>query len=207
MLAEMLVRTTWGRRLVRRANATRAAEIVADVLPSIAPGQRVVDVGSGTCDVAALLRERGVDVELCDIRDLSCVDGLRPRLFDGVTLPWPDAAFDVALLINVLHHIRDPDALLAEARRVAARIVVHEDIYDSPAQRAATLIMDSLTNLEFVGHPHANRDDAGWRRAFAALGLQVVEARYKRFWRLFYNANYVVAHLPPQPAGRATGAT
>ena len=82
--------------------------------------------------------------------------------------------------------------LFRSAARVASRIVIMEDIYRTGWQRLATVGMDSVTNVEFVGHPHSNRDDAGWRRAFSTLGLEVVEARTRPFWGLFLCAVYVV---------------
>ena len=40
------------------------------------------------------------------------------RLGDALSLPWPDAAFDAAVCVRVLHHFEDPEPLIAELGRV-----------------------------------------------------------------------------------------
>lgn len=178
--------------MILRLGKKRTEDIVRDVTPYLEPGEHILDVGAGTCEVAAALRQLGHKVVPVDVRDLSCVEGLDPLVYDGARLPFGANSFEVALLVNVLHHVREPIPLLREITRVARRIVIHEDIFHTPAQRWLTELMDSLTNLEFVGHPHSNQDDEGWRRTFAQLGLKLLDARYKTFWRLFDNATYHV---------------
>jgi SAM-dependent methyltransferase len=192
MLSELLVRVPAGRRLVLRLGRTRSLDILDDLSTLLPRHGRILDIGAGSCDVASRLVGAGHDVTPLDVRDLSCVDGLTPVLYDGVRIPFEAARFDLALLINVLHHVDRPELLLSEAARVATRVVVQEDIYSSRWQRFVTLLMDSALNLEFIGHPHQNRDDAGWRAAFAALGLTLEEARYKTFWRFFSSATYAL---------------
>jgi len=47
----------------------------------------------------------------------------------GVRLPFADGEFDTVLLLSVLHHAKSPEAVLAEAARVARhRVIVFEDI-------------------------------------------------------------------------------
>jgi SAM-dependent methyltransferase len=43
---------------------------------------------------------------------------------DGRTLPFADASFDAALCLEVLEHIEEPRAFLAEVRRVAPRQLI-----------------------------------------------------------------------------------
>jgi SAM-dependent methyltransferase len=38
--------------------------------------------------------------------------------YDGVTLPFDDASFDLVISFQVIEHVRDPEAFLLEARRV-----------------------------------------------------------------------------------------
>jgi ubiquinone/menaquinone biosynthesis C-methylase UbiE len=125
-----------------------------------------------------------------DVSDLSFVDSIRPVLFDGNTLPFADNTFEVVLLIHVLHHTTNPEQLLAEAARVACRIVVVEDIITNPFQRTVTYFADSLLNLEFHGHPHSNKNDGEWRELFTELGLQLLDTKRNRFMGIFKHATY-----------------
>ncbi|MCA9646287.1 MAG: methyltransferase domain-containing protein [Myxococcales bacterium] len=191
MLTDMLVRNRLSRRLLQIAGTRRTDDIVSELLPHIPVGSTVIDIGAGTCDVAARLIDHGRHVIPVDVRSVSCVDSLAPVLFDGHTLPFADDSFEWALLVDVLHHT-DPERLLCEAARVSSRIIVHEDIFTSRTQMLLTFAMDSITNLEFVGHPHSNKSDAGWRRLFRIHGLTVQHASQRDFWRAFTCATYVL---------------
>jgi SAM-dependent methyltransferase len=163
---------------------------VAWMSPGLRPGARLLEIGSGPGSLYEALRERGHDVIAVDIDDSSFDERLRPLIFDGETLPFKLNAFDVSILSTTLHHADDPDRLIAEAARVAPRVIVIEDIHVSEAQRRLTLLADSVTNLQFRGHPHNNRDDAGWRAAFARAGLEVVRSDKKPYAGLFLQALY-----------------
>lgn len=193
-----MLKSALGRALVRRLGAARADDVIADVAAHLRPGNRILDVGAGTCQIAARLVADGFAVTAVDVRDQSCEPSVVPELVDGLTLPFAADAFDVALLITVLHHTRRPDHVLAEAARVARRVIVQEDIHDTEFERRATMVMDSVVNLELLGHPHSNRSDQEWRAAFARLGLEVVAASRKRFWRWFQSATYLL-----EPSSRA----
>lgn len=160
---------------------------------SLSGAHRILEIGSGPGSLLEALRAAGHNVAAIDVEDTSYDDSLRPMLFDGVTIPFGDRMFDIALLATTLHHATDPDRLIAEAARIAPRVIVIEDIHRSEAQRRLTLFADSLTNLDFEGHPHNNRDDAGWRAAFARAGLRVNRAETKPYAGLFLQALYELA--------------
>ena len=184
------------RSLIAGPNSRRAAELAAQVRPGLNPGDRILDIGSGTCQVAAAILAAGFDVTLLDIVDKSLTPNLHPQLFDGGRLPFPDNAFDVALLLTVLHHIPRPDDTLAEARRVATRLIIIEDVFTSTAEKWATWIGDAWLNMEIFGHPHSNRSDPGWRATFDRLGLRVIQAHQQIDWFFpfrFRHATYLLS--------------
>jgi SAM-dependent methyltransferase len=184
------------RSLIAIPNRKRAAELAAQVLPFLNTGDRILDIGSGTCQVAAAIIEQGFDVSLLDVVDKSLTPNLHPQLFDGGRLPFPDNSFDVVLLLTVLHHIPRPDDTLAEARRVAQRIIIIEDVFTSTAEKWATWIGDSWLNMEIFGHPHSNRSDQGWRETFERFGLRVIKAHQRINWFFpfrFRHATYVLS--------------
>ena len=189
-LVAWIRRTAPLRRAVSRLAAPRARDVADRIQPLLRPGDRVVDIGSGTCQICEILQGRGFAVTPVDVADLSFVDSIAPRVYDGHTLPFAAGDFDVGLLITVLHHTPDPDRIVREAARVCRRLIVVEDVHRGTAHKYFTFAMDSLVNLEFVGHPHTNRSDGEWRATFARLGLRVVHSAYQRSLGVFRHATY-----------------
>lgn len=162
------------------------------IVPWLEPGSKLLEVGSGPGSTVKILTEVGYDVTGLDIVDGSFPGMTPPDLYDGGAFPYPDNAFDAALLLTMLHHCPEHSTLLTEARRVARRVLVVEDIYSGPATRRLTKVADSITNLEFFGHPHSNRDDAGWRSLFDEMGFSLVHQSEKPYAGLFRQALYVL---------------
>jgi SAM-dependent methyltransferase len=104
---------------IRTSRAARVAEVTR---AHPAPGA-ILDVGCGRGLMLAELARRGwrtVGVEMSDAasRHAREVLGLDVRVGDFAACGFPAASFDVVTLFHVLEHLRDPDAALAEARRV-----------------------------------------------------------------------------------------
>ena len=158
----------------------RVQEKLQEVMPYLQTSDRVLDTGAGNCVLCEQLRLRGYNVVALDLANLSFVRHVEPIVYDGERMPFDDESFEVAMVITVLHHARNPDAVLAELRRVAKRVIVIEEIYENSFEKYCTYAVDSLFNLEFFNHPRSNRTDAGWRSAFLSLGFDVDAARYSR---------------------------
>jgi len=153
---------------------------------------RLLEVGSGPGSILQVFREAGHDVTGLDIRDSAFDTGLSPLVYDGASMPFADNSFDIALILTTLHHTADPDAILAESGRVAKRLIIIEDVYQSRFQGFYTKLTDSITNMEFIGHPHSNRTDAAWCGAFQAQGWQLQYHKIHRLFRIYQQAVYVV---------------
>jgi ubiquinone/menaquinone biosynthesis C-methylase UbiE len=89
-------------------------------------GRRVLDAGCGSGPLAAALRAKGAIVTGFDASP-AMIELARQRLGEdadlrvadlGQALPFPDGAFDDAVVSLVLHYLRDWTAPLAELRRV-----------------------------------------------------------------------------------------
>lgn len=126
--------------------------------------------------IAHALIQKKFRVTLLDVVDISMIPNHAATIYDGKRIPFDDDVFDVALLITVLHHIADPDATLREAKRVARRIIVLEDLVENIREARATFFADSWMNWQWFDHPHSNRSDAEWRRAFSQLDLRMIHA-------------------------------
>lgn len=101
----------------------RLAELIVCLLPP--EPLTGLDIGCGSGAVAKLVQELhpGTSLEGTDL--LSRPDALIPVIqTDGKSLPYADASFDFALLIDVLHHSLEPDLILQEALRVSSKFVI-----------------------------------------------------------------------------------
>jgi SAM-dependent methyltransferase len=104
-----------------------------DLPDDVLKGQRILDAGCGTGEVAASLRLRGAQTVCVDLtraavaRNRTLHPGVTACQADVLNLPFSDGAFDHCVSIGVLHHTPDCRRGLAELARVTrpgGRIVV-----------------------------------------------------------------------------------
>ena len=172
------------RRFTARDNA-------AYLLPYLRPGLRVLDFGCGPGTISVGLAGavspgelHGVDMEESQIdlaRSVAGAGGQDNATFhvgDVTALPFEDNFFDVAHCHNVLMHIPDTAAALAEVKRVmkpggviGCRELISESSFTHPdfgvIRKAWDMFEDLLAADE--GHPQMGRD----------LKLRMVEAGFE----------------------------
>jgi ubiquinone/menaquinone biosynthesis C-methylase UbiE len=178
--------------MLYRLAVWRVKEKLEEMTTYLNPSNRVLDVGAGNSVLCQQLRQRGYDITPLDLENHSFVKDIVPVIYDGSTFPFNDDSFDVALLITVLHHCPNPDAILVEAKRVAKKVIVVEETYESVFEKYMTYAIDSLFNFEFFNHPHTNRTDGGWRKAFQDIGLDVNTPVYSRSLQFLRRVTYVL---------------
>ena len=109
---------------VRRASENRRLDAIVRMLAP-ARGERLLDIGCGSGWLGERCRSLGVAVCAMDI-GFTGVSGARARfpqaaayqVGDLYYLPFADARFDAVVLSEVVEHLDDICAALAEARRV-----------------------------------------------------------------------------------------
>lgn len=80
--------------------------------------KRVLDVGSGNCNIKDFLAADNYVVRL-DYPSTSSHYSLLPDVYaDGCTLPFKNDTFDCVILLEVLEHIDKPSVALSEIQRV-----------------------------------------------------------------------------------------
>lgn len=164
MLASVHDKLVFGRRIDRLAAA------LVERLPVNA---RVLDVGCGSGDLAALVMRMRPDVRIEGIDVLVRPDTAIPvHLFDGQTIPFADGAFDVAIVVDVLHHTDDPEAVLAEISRVAPVVIVKDHLRDGLAANTTLRFMDWVGNAAHgVRLPYNYLSRREWAGIWGRLGL------------------------------------
>jgi len=182
-------------RLMYFINDVRARKfMIKKFLPYINVNDKILDIGSGPCNICKVLINKGFNITPLDIKDKSFVNNLKPVLYDGVKIPFNNDSFDVALIVTVLHHAQDPDNLIKEAKRISRKIIIIEDIYSNVINKYLTFFFDSLTNFEFEGHPHTNRTDLQWKDTFKRLGLKLIDSKYRYYFPVFRHGTYILGN-------------
>ena len=162
----------------RRFTAERQA---AYLLPHLRPGLRVLDFGCGPGTIAVGLAKavapgelHGVDMEESQValaRSVAEAAGRSGnthfRVGDVTALPYADGFFDVAHCHNVLMHVPDTAAVLAEIRRVlkpggliACREMIVASSFTHPDFGVIRKAWDMFEDLLEAddGHPQMGKD-------------------------------------------------
>jgi ubiquinone/menaquinone biosynthesis C-methylase UbiE len=180
------------RDLIYRLGEPRGQSMLEDFEEFLHPGETLLDVGTGIGNAAVLLLDKGYALTPLDVVNLTFTPKITPVIYDGEHMPFKNNQFETALILTVLHHTASPDTVLKEAKRVARRIIVTEDVYFNIWHKYATYFMDSLLNLEFKGHPHTNRTDGQWKATFKRMGLKLKHEKSMKSFIVMRHKLYVL---------------
>lgn len=150
----------------------------------------VIDVGCGDGESSALFVKHSDKID--------SIYGIDPHLpeevavparsYDGVTIPFPDESFDVALASFILHHAQDAEVVIREMKRVGRRVVVAEDYVDTWGAWLAAVFMHEL--MRFVLNMEYEKDGfrtmEQWRAIFDKNGLEIVAEKEYSSMVLFF---------------------
>lgn len=183
------------------------------------PGQRVLDLGCRTGALTSAYLEGnevvGLDVDAEALAEAEKL-GIQTLLADAEQpLPFPDESFDAVTAGELVEHVRDPRALVAEAWRVlrpGGRFVGSVPNFYRLRNRLAFLAGRPLDHDPTHLHVFAPRDVEALLSGWEDMHLHLIASRFLRVSpRLF--ANIVVfsakkpeAPLAAPPSGRAGSA-
>jgi SAM-dependent methyltransferase len=144
----------------RRKMDEKIISVLTHFLGSPLEGRTVLDVGCSTGFIADQLRRAGGHVIGADI-DLPGLTAARARFRDGVgwliadgeELPLATGSVDVVVFNQIYEHVVDPDAVMAEIRRVL---------------RPDGVVYLGLGNRLTIMEPHVRLPFASWLPAAAA---------------------------------------
>ncbi len=161
---------------VKKISRTRSNLVVNRISPYITNSKKLIDIGSGTGDVASLLIKEGKNVTPVDVDDYHGPRLVKTTIYDGKTLPFPNRSFDTALLLMVLHHTPNPEEVFLEACRVAHEVVVIETSFTNPVNKFFTVISDTIGNLRIEAFWNSYKTDRGWKAFFEKHGFTIKDS-------------------------------
>src|SRR5210317_2264610 len=93
--------------------------------------ENILDIGCGNGGVLFLLQQNDYDASGIDVKDHNFYPSNQVSLYDGKNMLKSDKSIDKGLLLTVLHHTSDPEAVLKEAARVCKHLIIIEDVFTS----------------------------------------------------------------------------
>ncbi len=184
-------------RLVQQAEHWRH-RLIADGT-ELAPGTRLLEVGTGVGAVLAVLGQEFRDVRLTGVdiepKQLEYARGHLERSgvtadlveADALALPFDDESFDHVWMMWLLEHIPDAVAALREARRVlvpGGRITAIEVDYGTVRAEPTTRAMQALFDAMAAGMAASGWSDAGTRLPawLGEAGFRDIDEGERPFW-------------------------
>jgi SAM-dependent methyltransferase len=169
-------------RAHRRAVFGRRARVLAELLATRIPaGASVLDIGCGDGTIAKLVTNYNPSVTMQGIEFAprgNC--RIECKAFDGSTIPYHAASFDVCMFVDVLHHVRDSrgiERLLSEACRVSKQFILIKDhLCENYLDFKTLQFMDWVGNRPHgVILPYNYQSRGQWDKHFLEAGLKVKE--------------------------------
>jgi SAM-dependent methyltransferase len=132
----------------------RLQGIIDQILPHLQPDDQVLDVGCGFGTLGMRImesRQCPCGVSVTGLEQFRREEEMCPiEYYDGRWIPHLDDAFDVVLLIDVLHHSKIPHRLVDECARVAKRaLIIKDHAKEGFLAKQRISVMDWASNVPY----------------------------------------------------------
>jgi ubiquinone/menaquinone biosynthesis C-methylase UbiE len=131
----------------------------------LTPEKTVLEIGCGTGIIALGISPDAKHISAVDISPRMIAEAMRKaaeasldnvefRVCDGYATPFEDGSFDVVLLFNTLHVVKEPSGLLREARRLlkpSGLLAAAVDCYAEPVPFPVRLMLALQKILKRAG--------------------------------------------------------
>lgn len=163
-------------RIFSKIYKKAAEKMCLDCRDFIRKGSEILDLGCG-CGIVGKAFQDFFQSEVLgiDVKDNRILP-LPFRLYNGSHLPFAENSFDTVLINYVLHHSRDPVALLKEAKSAARdKIIIFEDLPEGFLSKLICKIHGSSFD-RFFGNPAETsfKTENEWEKIFKELELSIV---------------------------------
>jgi len=159
-------------RLFSKIYEMGAKQMCFDCQGFIKEGSKILDLGCGSGIAAKNFQDFfKAKVIGVDVKDNRLVK-IPFKIIDGKNLPFEDNSFDVVLINYVLHHCEDPEVVLKEAKRVAKRIIIFEDLPEGFLAKLRCKIHQIIFPGGRKIFNFKTRKE--WKEIFEKLGLKII---------------------------------
>jgi ubiquinone/menaquinone biosynthesis C-methylase UbiE len=168
---------------------------VADFLAHYGPTDEsaqpglILDLGAGTAQIPIELCRRNADAQVvavdlaehmlalgeANVRRAGLSDRIRLEKIDAKKLPYADRSFAAVISNSIVHHIPEPERVLAEVVRVAAGVIFFRDLLRPDSAEALHLLVQA-----YAGDANAHQQKMFADSLHAALTLDEVRALVER---------------------------
>lgn len=163
----------------------RRTKAIVNLLVQLLPHNRPLiglDIGCGTGEITRGIQQASSSIKMTGIdvvkRKNAAIDVIE---FDGKRIPFEDKSYDFTMLINVLHHVNDPVALMKECVRTSRKFIIIQDhTCSSRWDRVRLCFMDWVGNLGYNAHlPYNFLSKNEWKELFRAVDVLCEEEIHK----------------------------
>jgi SAM-dependent methyltransferase len=162
------------RKFIMGRRVKRLVDHIVNLIPD--KSSTILDVGTGTGEIAQAILEKKTTVNITGtdvyVRPRTIIPVIK---YDGCHLPFADNAFDLVMVIDVLHHCTDPTATLSECARVARQgLIIKDHIANNLWDRARLRFMDWIGNRAHgVALPYNYLSSEEWNKALVMNKLRL----------------------------------
>jgi len=163
-------------RIFSKIYEMASQKMCLDCLGFIEKGDKILDLGCGSGIVAKNFRDFfKAEILGVDIKDNRIIP-IPFKIIDGQSLPFKDLIFDVVLISYVLHHSKDPETLLKEAKRVGKKIIIFEDLPEGFFSELKCSFHQASYNAFFQKEKQKFnfKSKKEWQELFKRLGLKII---------------------------------
>lgn len=181
-------------KLIYSRRMIRLSELLSDMLDNC---HNILDVGCGDGKIDLYLMERRKNIQIIGIDVLVRPDTYIDVLaYDGDHIPLEDGAVDTIMLIDVLHHVDNPNQLMKELVRVTSSTIIIKDHFKWGFVSYLKLrIMDYVGNAHYhVRLPYNYLTKMEWNNMFRDNGLHIEACKtelnlYKGIFHVLFDSN------------------
>ena len=151
------------KELARIDDQNNSFDKIKNLLPELKVKERIIDIGCGHGSVSHELIKKGFEVYGLEIND-EALEKLKSKGFKtikkDITQPLEiNDKFGLVLLLDVLEHVLDPFALLAEAKDITAEdgyIIISVPLYFDLLDRLKILFTGNIISLDNLCYGEEN---------------------------------------------------